>query len=364
MNNQIGFSELDQSLLDSQMQYNEYHTYLPKYLDHVIEYLPILVEATFLSEKHEFAALEMAIKQLKETVLSLKFKYLFDPKNALRVDVTHSGFPNYFEIHALEKDFENVDKQTAPERALIAKREMLDFMMQQKKVSTKIQQLISRYTYMSMLNYDSVFKIFNPSLQVFALEHKKEYVKYFVSWSCYTTASNRPQVYLMEFEYHNKGNSIYDHENDLDDLYTKLLSTNWKTQAPLQNIVSHIDLLCPNIKPKLLKRVDIGPYYTVFKKDESVFAQILRSFDSFKDNIMCMTIESIESISEVKSNGGISEVLQVFNIPSEIEECQERKCSSIDRFIFTTHTISQILYSLYKKNVVDKLTLPPIIINT
>lgn len=358
----MGFSELDESTLRDLLQYEEYHTYLPRYLDHLLEKLPILVDANFISQKNEFAALETAIKQLKETVLSMRFKYLFDPKNALRVDLTHSGFPNYFEIQALEKDFENVDKATASEKALIAKREMLDFIMQHKKVSERYQQLIARYTYISLLHYDSVFKIFSPSLQMVSLEHKKEYVRYFVSWSCYTTAINRPQVYLMEFEYHNGGSSIYDHENDLDDLYTKMFSTNWKTQAPLIKIVSHIDLLCPKIRPKVLKRVDIGPYYTVFKKDESVFTQILKTFDSVKDNIMCMTIESIQSIAE-KPSTGISKVLQVYDVPSDIEACQERQCSSVDRFIFTTHSISQLLYSLYKKEVVDQLSLPPIIIN-
>ncbi|WP_299672677.1 hypothetical protein [uncultured Polaribacter sp.] len=250
---------LDSALLDSKEQYVFYH----KMVDFVLKELIVSVQQEQLCTQQELLIFKQYSDLLLYSIEAMRIKYMYDEEDNMKVDLTDSGFPNYLEFRFLYNDLElknqYVEKLTNIE---ILKAEFLDTLLRKKQPIRRSDLFKAS----SIVYYTSVEKkyIFNRFVQGKILDAPKDAsYKYLTSWSFYDVSHNRPFICYMYFNYQGK-NALQDKEK----IY-QVLKESADREMPLDTMAYNIDRKLPNIEPKHIKRIDLGPFHNVFAKDEN-----------------------------------------------------------------------------------------------
>ena len=334
---------LDSAQLDSKAQYVFYH----KMVDFALKELIVSVQRQELCNKEEVVFFKQYCDLLLYSIEAMRVKYMYDDEDNMNVDLTDSGFPNYLEFRYLFNDLSlrdnYLDKLTSP---IVLKEEFLDTLMW-KKEPVKNSRLFQAA---SIVYYTSVQQkfIFNRFVQGKIIPAAKdENGELMVSWSFYDVSHNRPFICFMYFNY--DGHKINDYK---DEIY-KVLKMTADRKMSLDTMAYAIDSKLPEVYPKHIKRIDLGPLHNVFAKDENELTHaILESIGkkevSLESYAISLKIDEVFSGSEFKEGRFFSK--QTLQNWSDVIK---------QNYVFAPHRIIQMLYNK-TPDIMNTLAKPPI----
>jgi len=176
---------------------------------------------------------------------------------------------------------------------------------------------------------------------------KPKIADFMTSWSFYDVSHNRPFICYMYFNYDGR-----DPNKEKTEIY-QAIKQSADRKMNLDAMAYAIDRKLPEIMPKHLKRIDLGPLHNVFAKDENKITHAILDAISKKEipiesYAFSLKIDEIKSTSEFKEGNFFSK--QTFQRWSEVIR---------QKYVLAPHRIIQLLYNK-TPDVIDKLAKPPI----
>ncbi|MEM6516707.1 MAG: hypothetical protein AAF688_11035 [Bacteroidota bacterium] len=320
---------LDSAVLDSKEQYVFYH----KKVDFVLKELIVSVQKNNLCTEQELVFFKQYCDLLLYSIEAMRVKYMYDGEDNMKVDLTESGFPNYLEFRYLFNDLalrkEYLDKLKSVESL---QNEFLDQLLR-KKQPVRQERLFQAASIVYYTSVEQKF-IFNRFVQGKIIKSPKGFTQeYITSWSFYDVASNRPFFCYMYFNY--DGKSI---EKDKTEIY-EVLKTVADRKMDLDTMAYGIDRKLKSVKPKYIKRIDLGPFHNVFAKDENeithaILEGIAKKEIPLESYALSLRLDEVQSVGEFSEGGYFSkQTLQKWNTVKSNKYC------------FAPHRIIQRLYS-------------------
>ncbi|TVZ55245.1 hypothetical protein OD91_0491 [Lutibacter sp. Hel_I_33_5] len=337
---------LDSAILNSKEQYVFYH----KMVDFILKELLVRVQNEKLCNQQELIFFKQYSDLLLYSIEAMRIKYMYDEEDNMKVDLTESGFPNYLEFRYLYNDLElrneYLDKLVDTQ---ILKDDFLDTLLR-KKQKVKKNKLFQAA---STVYYKSVNQqyIFNRFVQGKIIETPKyshtNFANLMTSWSFYDVSNNRPYILFMYF--HFDGKRIMDHKEEL----YQVLKESADRDMALDTMAYNIDRKLPDIHPKHIKRIDLGPIHNVFAKDENVITHaildgIAKKEIPLESYALSFKIDEVFSGSTFKEGGFFSK--QTMQKWSEVIP---------QKYVFAPHRIIQLLHNKIP-DVLNNLAKPPI----
>ena len=333
---------LDSAVLDSKEHYIFYH----KMIDFALKELIVAVQQQQLCNNQEVIFFKQYCDLLLYSIEAMRVKYMYDDEDNMKVDLTESGFPNYLEFRYLFNDLELRNEYlTKLTNSDVLKEEFLDTLMR-KKVPVKKSKLFQAA---SIVYYKSVQQrfIFNRFVQGKVVKAPKDVTaELMTSWSFYDVSYNRPYICFMYFNY--DGSSIEEYK---DKLY-EVLKLTADREMSLDTMAYAIDRKLPEISPKQLKRIDLGPLHNVFAKDENEITHALLKGISQKEiplesYAISLKMDEVFSGSEFKEGSFFKK--QILQNWSDVIK---------QKYVFAPHRIIQLLYNKTPE-VLNILAKPP-----
>jgi len=320
---------LDSAQLDSKEHYVFYH----KMVDFTLKELIVKVQQQQLCNQQEVVFFKQYCDLLLYSVEAMRIKYMYDEEDNMKIDLTDSGFPNYLEFRYLFNDLalreEYLDKLTNP---ITLKEEFLDSLMR-KKMPVKKNRLFQAA---SIVYYKSVQQqfIFNRFVQgKIVSAGKEDHGELMVSWSFYDVSHNRPFMCFMYFDY--DGHKILDYKDKIYDV----LKVTSDREMSLGTMAYAIDRKLPDVFPRHIKRIDLGPLHNVFAKDENkithaILESIAKKEIPLESYAISLKIDEVFSGSEFIEGSFFSK--QTLQNWSEVVK---------QKYVFAPHRIIQLLYN-------------------
>lgn len=286
---------LDSAQLDSKEQYIFYH----KAIDFALKELIVAVQQHGLCNNQEVVFFKQYCDLLLYSIEAMRIKYMYDEEDNMKIDLTDSGFPNYLEFRYLFNDLELRDQyleKLTPIPDL--QDEFLDTLLRKKEPvkKSRLFQAASIAYYKSVNKY-YIFNRFVQGKIISAPENSQ--ADLMTSWSFYDVAHNRPFICFMYFNF--DGNRVNDYK---DEIYTALKQTSDRKMS-LDTMAYAIDRKLPNVYPKHIKRIDLGPIHSVFAKDENpithtLLESIAKKEVSLESYAISLKVDEVFSGSEFK----------------------------------------------------------------
>lgn len=320
---------LDSAILDSKEQYVFYH----KMLDFVLKELIVNIQKQNLCSSQELVVFKQYTDLFLYSIEAMRIKYMYDEEDNMKIDLTDSGFPNYLEFRYLVNDLELKNEYVSKlENVEDLKEEFLDVLLR-KKQHVKRRRLFqaASIVYYNSVNPKYIFNRFVQGKIIEAPENSP--AELLTSWSFYDVSDNRPYVCFMYFNYEGKKNKSYK-----EDLYQVLKDTA-NRNMPLDTMAYNIDRKLPDIHPKYIKRIDLGPLHNVFAKDENLITHAILEGIGKKEiplesYALSFRAEEVFSGNTFTEGGFFSkQTLQKWN-------AVERR-----KYVFAPHRIIQLLYN-------------------
>ncbi|CAM1344514.1 hypothetical protein [Tenacibaculum amylolyticum] len=334
---------LDSAILDSKEQYVFYH----KMLDFVLKELIVNIQKQNLCSSQELVVFKQYTDLFLYSIEAMRIKYMYDEEDNMKIDLTESGFPNYLEFRYLVNDLELKNEYISKlENVEDLKEEFLDVLLR-KKQHVKRRRLFqaASIVYYNSVNPKYIFNRFVQGKIIEAPENSP--AELLTSWSFYDVSDNRPYVCFMYFNYEGKKSKLYK-----EDLYQVLKDTAYRNM-PLDTMAYNIDRKLPDIHPKYIKRIDLGPLHNVFAKDENLITHTILEGIGKKEiplesYALSFKTDEVFSGSTFTEGGFFSkQTLQKWN------EVDHRK------YVFAPHRIIQLLYNK-ASSVLNELAKEPI----
>lgn len=334
---------LDSAELDSKDQYVFYH----KMVDFTLKELIVNVQREQICNKQEIVFFKQYCDLLLYSIEAMRIKYMYDEEDNMKIDLTDSGFPNFLEFRYLYNDLslrkEYLDNLTSKEEL---KEEFLDILMRKKKPVKKNKLFQAA----SIVYYTSVEQryIFNRFVQGKIIN--TNYIgngSFMTSWSFYDVSSNRPFVCFMSFDY--EGRDISDYKNKI----YEVLEITADRELALNTMAYAIDRKLPDVNPKYIKRIDLGPLHNIFAKDENevthaILGSISKKEIPLESYAVSMKVDEVYSKGEFKEGGFFSK--QTLQNWDDVES---------SNYVFAPHRIIQMLYNK-TPDMMNRLAKPPI----
>ncbi|WP_299887895.1 hypothetical protein [uncultured Lacinutrix sp.] len=333
---------LDSAVLDSKEQYVFYH----KKVDFALKELIVSVQQNGLCTPKEMTFFKQYCDLLLYSIEAMRVKYMYDDEDNMKVDLTDSGFPNYLEFRYLFNDLSLRDNYLNKLKDVSELQEEFLTQLMHKKQPVRRDKLFQAA---SIVYYTSVEQkyIFNRFVQGKIIDApEKSQAKYMVSWSFYDVSHNRPFICFMYFDYDGK-----DPNKEKEEIYD-VLKNIADREMPLDTMAYSIDRRLKNVKPKHIKRIDLGPFHNIFAKDENVLTHTILESIAKKE----VPLESYAlsfKIDEVLSGSTFSE-------GGYFSKQELQKWSDVIKqdYVFAPHRIIQLLYNK-NPEIMNKLAKPP-----
>lgn len=333
---------LDSATLDSKEQYVFYH----KKVDFALKELIVSTQKNQLCTPQEMTFFKQYCDLLLYSIEAMRIKYMYDDEDNMKVDLTDSGFPNYLEFRYLFNDLSLRDNYLNKLKDVSELQdEFLDQLFRKKKPikKDKLFQAAS-IVYYTSVEQQFIFNRFVQGKIINAPEGSQ--AKYMVSWSFYDVSNNRPFICFMYFDF--DGKKPLDEKEEIYDVLKNVADR----KMNLDTMAYGIDRRLKNVKPKYIKRLDLGPFHNVFAKDENVLTHtILESIAKkevpLESYALSFKIDEVFSGSEFKEGGYFSK--QTLQKWSNVVK---------QNYVFAPHRIIQLLYNK-NPEIMNSLAKPP-----
>ncbi len=324
--NQI-VTPLDSAVLETKEQYRAYF----QIVKHAFRELVRSITENNICNSLEATLISQYGELLIYSLEAFRIKYLFDEEEKMRIDLTESGFPNYLEFRYLFNDLllkkEHMSKLP---KTNALKAEFLKTLLRDKKpVSDRKLHQAASLVYYTSVDQQFIFKRFVQGKIVNVEEQSAEYM---VSWSFYDLSYNRPFVCFLYFDLFKE--KLEDYRSKI---YEVLKSTANRDMS-LDMMAYAIDKKLPNLRPKRLKKIDLGPLHSVFAKDE--LAETHAILKAISKKVLDLSAYAISlSVEEVISTGDFEEGSFFSKRYLQLWETTKTQ-----KYLFTSHRVMQTLY--------------------
>ena len=340
--NQI-VTPLDSAVLETREQYSVYF----KIVTHAFnELVKSMVEKRICSDL-ETTFVKQYCELMTYSLEAFRIKYLYDDEEKMRIDLTESGFPNFLEFRYLANDLElkqqHIDKLP---KLTDLKSEFLEILLKSKQPipERKLQQAAS-ILYYSSVERNYIFKRFVQG-KILEVSGENE-TQYMVSWAFYDVSHNRPFICFMYFDLHKE--KLEDYKQKIYEVLENTADRNMN----LDMMAYAIDKKLPNLWPKKIKKLDLGPLHSVFAKDEmEVTHAVLKAI---VDKVLDLSAFAISmGVAETDSTDGFTEG-SFFNK----QHLQVWAPISNTTYLFAPHRVLQVFYDNIPETI-RSLTQEPI----
>lgn len=352
-------SEFDAHKLSSKDEYATYYNMLL----HALQQITAKYKTINLTAQEQ----EMLVRYIDfftTTIQAFRVRYLHDDEHSLRLDVNNSGFPSFVEMRNMYNELlvKREDPANLSDTNAL-KQKVVDYICTQKVL---VPQMIMKK--ISIAYYASTYKpedIFYKGLmsKLFSTKNPEVPVNsYFISWATYDNTLNRPLIFFMYFTY--SGKDIIKDTSDIQ----KVIRENADYLRELNVTASSIDKSLPYVHPKLLKCIDLGPFYSMFAKDEDSLATTI--VEGIKNRTLPpytyaidVTIDILKSMGETEVKSGIfgnnHQVFQKYYVPTS----NRRGATDTISYTFGSHLLLQHL-NASKIDIGNYIPIPEIITET
>jgi len=326
--NQI-VTPLDSAVLENKEQYAIYF----KIINHAFKEVFTSVATQDICNSIELSFLKQYGDLLTYSLEAFRIKYLYDEEEKMQIDLTESGFPNYLEFRYLFNDLmlkdEHISKLPHLEKL---KEEFLERLLKNKEPILKRQlEQAASIVYYTSVEKNYIFKKFVQGKIITQEEGQDS--SYLVSWAFYDVIHNRPFICFMYFDLHKT--KLEEYTKEIYDVLKKTADRN----ISLDMMAYAIDKKLPKLRPKKIKKIDLGPLHNVFAKDELEITHVI--LKGIVEKTLPLSSYSFSlSLEETTSKGNFKEG-SFFN-KQELQLWEENKKQ---KYIFSSHRVMQLLYS-------------------
>ncbi len=281
----------------------------------------------------------------------------------MAIDLTDSSFPNYLEIRKLDSQKENSEKVLSklPSKESL-KQEVLDYMFERKAQPLHLLKKLGKISYTEALTQENYMGISTEGSLHEIGKSKQGHKKYLYNWASYDSMTNRPYVYILAFEFTNPTVNL---QKEGLDAFKELIKKNSHNSSPLKVMATEIDHAAESIKPKILKRIDIGPIYCKYSKENHEISKLVQEKFGKDDYAFFYTTEIVNSVGEKEEKSGglfssTKHLRQIFFVDETNIDSLERHVSEVNQYLIGSHKVVQYL-TANKPKYINKLKIPPIV---
>lgn len=210
----------------------------------------------------ETQIVEGYLQALASTFNVLFYKHLMAPRvpNALphhlEIDRADSGFPVFRELLQMGNDYtQSVARLDAIPKAEQLKAEMLDQILGERTIPTRLQFALSQRLYYQGLQSKALFWSQNtPQCVWLKTENRRHFL---IHWATYDSQTNLPLIYLMLVE--DSGRAGLPKDDKRWPRVQAHLSAQSMASLKLLTIAKGFDEDFDELHPKFLRRIQIGP---------------------------------------------------------------------------------------------------------
>ncbi len=353
------FTEVNRSVLEEKQEYAVYFNYIKSAFSHLIHSF----NSRTTDEPIEVGIIQSFIQKFLNSIEALSHKYALEEGARMRIDLTESSFPSHLEFKKLNLDMTARPAKLSELPAFNAlKQSTLDFMFEKHSVPDLLIDQLNQRDYYESIDSKRLFMEFCPGDLVNmknSAGHDGNH--YIYSWGEYSTAFNRPFIYLLIFELDKTStkNQVYKRFNF--DEFQEFIRKSSNATSPLRVMAHDIDALGDGLKPKVLKRIDLGPIYGRYSMDQNTFSKLIQDKFGAEDFVMHFTTEVIFSVGESRTRSFLSkgELRQIFFIDESNKEAMERHVSKVLKYMIAPHHVVQYLHANHKE-LLEEFSMEPI----
>jgi hypothetical protein len=289
----------------------------------------------------ERRAIRGFLARLARTLDLLALRHFFPVAGAeLRIDTTDSGFVHWSALLELAADLERKDAALAelPTQDEL-KRSMLEQIVRYGLPPTEPRAALMRRVYLEALAPEAVFAPFLPG--AFAPVSAADSRGWLWSFASYDRALNRPFFHLVYSEW--DGEPPAPGSPELAELGAAA-DRAAAGRASLLAVAKRLDELVPRLRPRIVKRLVLGPFWApAFTGSEGPLGALLVELEARWP--FALQVESEILISERETRVGAGwlskgALRQVFWLPDAPERAA-RGVSQLERFLILPHWLAQ-----------------------
>ncbi len=325
--NQI-VTPLDSAVLETQEQYAVYF----KIVTHAFSELVNTIVKENICTELESTFVQQYCKLFTYSLEAFRIKYLFDHEEKMRIDLTESGFPNFLEFRYLVNDLELKQQYIAKlPKIKDIKSEFLETLLKSKlPISEQKLQQAASIIYYSSVDQQYIFKRFVKGKILDVAD--KEAGQFLVSWAFYDVTSNRPYICFMYFDLHKE--TLEDYKEKIYDVLENTADRNMN----MEMMAYAIDKKLPNLWPRCLRKLDLGPLHSIFAKDELLVTHaVLKAIAEKTLDLSAFALSM--GIAETRSTGNFNEG-SFFSK----QQLQVWAPSTAHSYLFAPHRVLQVFY--------------------
>lgn len=256
----------DHKTLESAHATRRYFAKFERIMGHLHDVAEITMDERLIARK-EGELIRLYLDSLSHTFRALSYKYLMSwrvtgtPKRGMVVDRQDSGFPVFQEMLTMANDTINASKHldTLPDVHAL-KEEMVRHILNERSHPTRLQYALSQRLYYEELASRNLFFAGSDPEALWRGGEDGERRRYLIHWAAYDSQKNLPVVYLMECE--DSGWAALPQDERRWPAVQAHLMAQAVSGLKLVTIATGLDQDFPDLHPKKLRRLHLGPMYS------------------------------------------------------------------------------------------------------
>ena len=277
--------------------------------ERIVGYLQSLAETHFRNSagsaviKGEADSISGYLGSLSNTFAALSTKYLMSElvtsgaRAALEIDRSDSGFPVHREVLQMASDLSQADRHLVnlPGREQI-KSEIVTHILREHTIPRRLQYALSQRIYYENLKQQQLFLTQNDPVLSWLGNTGPSRRRFLIHWAVYDSQRNLPNIYAMVVE--DSGGRPLHRDDERWPLVQQHLMAQSLSSLKLLTIARGFDKDFPDIHPKSLKRIHVGPMYSSsFTTQRDDIQKLLDEADGEpgQDWLLVWTTESLHS---------------------------------------------------------------------
>ena len=292
--------------------------------------------------------------------------------DAFRISRAESGFPVFQNLLELENDRRQADQRLANiPRPAELRAEMADFILRHKEFPAALQKSMAERLYLEDIKAGATFGPFTLAQTAKVSVNPKTMRPYYlVHWATFDGTANLPMVYMVTVEDSSEGlvGQLVDANGKLNEKVEIPLPVDGLLNPELAHrfddfteknsayslspltIAMNLDKDFPDLHPKQLRRVVLGPFYSAgITQNNSVVADVLAKVRKPENAwLLTWTIQEVYSKAEKPGHKGLwssQPAEEEFFIDTDDLEATRQGVSSYENHALVPHEAYQALYA-------------------
>ena len=292
--------------------------------------------------------------------------------DAFRISRAESGFPVFQNLLELENDRRQADQRLANiPRPAELRAEMADFILRHKEFPAALQKSMAERLYLEDIKAGATFGPFTLAQTAKVSVNPKTMRPYYlVHWATFDGTANLPLVYMVTVEDSSEGlvGQLVDANGKLNEKVEIPLPVDGLLNPELAHrfddfteknsayslspltIAMNLDKDFPDLHPKQLRRVVLGPFYSAgITQNNSVVADVLAKVRKPENAwLLTWTIQEVYSKAEKPGRKGLwssQPAQEEFFIDTDNLEATRQGVSSYENHALVPHEAYQALYA-------------------